>query len=44
MPFTMFDDWTKISSTVKDVVAGKTTIEKVSAQGIEEYKEGATTY
>jgi hypothetical protein len=41
MPFTMFDDWTKISETVKDIVAGKTTVQEVSRQGMEEYNQGA---
>jgi hypothetical protein len=40
MPFTLFDDWTKITATVKDIVAGKTTVEEVSAQGIEDFKQG----
>ncbi len=40
MPFTLFDDWTKITSTVKDIVEGKTTVEKVSTQGMEEFKRG----
>lgn len=41
MPFTLFDDWTKISQTVKDVVAGKKTLEEISAQGLKEYESEA---
>lgn len=40
MPFTLFDDWTQIITTVKDIVAGTTTVQKVSLQGMEEYSAG----
>lgn len=33
VPFTVFEDWSTILSTVKDIVAGKTTVEKVAAEG-----------
>lgn len=36
VPFTEFEDWTSISATVKDIVAGKTTVEKVAAAGAQE--------
>lgn len=41
MPFTLFEDWSSILATVKEIVAGKTTVEKVSAEGKEESKQGA---
>jgi hypothetical protein len=36
VPFTEFEDWTSIFATVKDIVAGKTTVEKVAAAGAHE--------
>lgn len=33
VPFTVFEDWTTITSTVKDIVSGKTTVKKVSITG-----------
>jgi len=36
VPFTEFEDWTSISSTVKDIVNGKTTLKKVAAAGAHE--------
>jgi hypothetical protein len=35
IPFTTFDDWSSILSTMKDIVAGKTTV-KAAATGREE--------
>jgi hypothetical protein len=33
VPFTVFEDWSSILATVKDIVSGKTTVDKVSAEG-----------
>ncbi|RQM04629.1 hypothetical protein DH86_00004188 [Scytalidium sp. 3C] len=33
VPFTEFEDWSTILSTTKDIVSGKTTVQKVSAAG-----------
>jgi len=33
VPFTVFEDWSSILTTVQDIVSGKTTVEKVSANG-----------
>ncbi|KAF7917778.1 hypothetical protein BELL_0204g00030 [Botrytis elliptica] len=38
VPFTIFEDWTSILSTVKDVVAGKTTVKEVYAAGIKDFE------
>ncbi|ESZ92731.1 hypothetical protein SBOR_6896 [Sclerotinia borealis F-4128] len=40
VPFTIFEDWTYILSTVKDVVAGKTTVKEVYAAGIKDFEQG----
>lgn len=32
VPFTVFENWSSILATVKDIVSGKTTVEKVSAE------------
>lgn len=39
VPFTIFEDWTQILSTVKDVVAGKTTVKEVYAAGIKDFEQ-----
>jgi len=41
VPFTLFENWSSILATVKDIVAGKITVEKVSAQGVEDFKNSA---
>lgn len=35
VPFTQFEDWSTILSTVKDIVEGKTTVKEVSAAGLD---------
>ncbi|KAG0646279.1 Pdp3-interacting factor 1 [Hyphodiscus hymeniophilus] len=40
VPFTEFEDWSSILATVKDIVAGKTSVKKVSAEGVEAFKSG----
>jgi hypothetical protein len=35
VPFTQFEDWSTILTTVKDIVAGKTTVAEVSAAGLD---------
>ncbi|PSS10782.1 hypothetical protein M430DRAFT_53326 [Amorphotheca resinae ATCC 22711] len=38
VPFTLFEDWSTILATVKDIVAGKTTVKKVSEEGVESFE------
>jgi hypothetical protein len=38
VPFTVFEDWSSILATVKDIVAGKTTVKQVSAEGVKDYE------
>lgn len=33
VPFTVFEDWSTILSTVQDVVAGKATVEEIATKG-----------
>ncbi|KAI9845088.1 MAG: hypothetical protein M1837_005092 [Sclerophora amabilis] len=40
VPYTIFDDWKSILDTTKDIVAGKKTVEKIAAEGSDEYKQG----
>jgi len=40
VPFTIFEDWSSVLSTVKDIVSGKTTVKEVSVEGIEDFKKG----
>ncbi|KAN0096489.1 HAD-like domain containing protein [Hyaloscypha variabilis] len=40
VPFTEFESWSSILATVKEIVAGKTTVKQVSAQGAEDFKKG----
>jgi 2,3-diketo-5-methylthio-1-phosphopentane phosphatase len=37
MPFTLFNDWSSILATVKEIVAGKISVQEVSARGVAEY-------
>lgn len=37
-PFTVFEDWSSILATLKDIVAGKITVQEVSAAGAKEAK------
>jgi hypothetical protein len=39
VPFTVFEDWSSILATVKDIVSGKTTVKEVSA-GVADFKDG----
>ena len=41
VPFTIFEDWSSILASVKDIVAGKTTVKKVSAECVEDFKQGS---
>ena len=41
IPFTKFEDFSDILSIFQDVVAGKTTVEEVSARGLELFKAQA---
>jgi len=38
VPFTIFEDWSSILATVKDIVSGKTDVKKVSTEGLEDFK------
>jgi hypothetical protein len=40
VPFTVFEDWSSILATVKDIVSGKTTVKEVSAAGVADFKDG----
>jgi len=40
VPFTIFEDWSSILATVKEVVSGKTDVKKVAAAGMEDFKHG----
>jgi len=40
VPFTIFEDWSSILATVKDIVAGKKSVKEVSAAGVEDFKHG----
>lgn len=40
VPFTIFEDWSSILSTVKEIVAGKTNVKDVAAAGCEDFKRG----
>lgn len=39
VPFTEFEDWSSILATVEDIIAGKTTVKKVSAEGVANFKQ-----
>jgi hypothetical protein len=43
VPFTVFEDWSSILATVKDIVAGKTTVKQVSAEGVKDYEANKET-
>jgi len=40
VPFTIFEDWSSILATVKDIVAGRKSVKEVSAAGVEDFKHG----
>lgn len=40
VPFTVFEDWSSILATVKQIVAGETTVQDAARQGFEDYKAG----
>lgn len=40
VPFTMFEDWSSILATVKDVYEGKTNVKEVAKEGVEDYEQG----
>jgi hypothetical protein len=40
VPFTIFEDWSSILAIVKDIVAGKTSVKQVSAEGVDGFKKG----
>ncbi|KAH8593606.1 HAD-like domain-containing protein [Bisporella sp. PMI_857] len=41
VPFTLFEDWSSILATVKEIHAGTKTVQQVSAEGVEDFKRGA---
>ncbi|KAF2265728.1 hypothetical protein CC78DRAFT_615574 [Lojkania enalia] len=40
VPFTVFEDWSSILEKVKEITAGKTTVQEAAHQGYEAYKAG----
>jgi hypothetical protein len=42
VPFTVFEDWSSILATVKGIVSGKKSVKQVSAEGVEDFKNGET--
>jgi 2-hydroxy-3-keto-5-methylthiopentenyl-1-phosphate phosphatase len=40
VPFEVFEDWTSILATVKEVVSGKKSLKQAAAEGLKDYKEG----
>ncbi|KAI9836405.1 MAG: hypothetical protein M1819_001435 [Sarea resinae] len=40
VPFTIFEDWKSILETTKEIYEGKTSVKKVAAAGVQDYKEG----
>jgi hypothetical protein len=43
VPFTVFEDWSSILSTVRDITEGKTTVQAVSASGAQNFLEETRT-
>ena len=42
VPFTVFEDWSSILSTVQAIAAGKTTVQEVSAAGVKDFNEAGS--
>lgn len=40
VPFTIFEDWSTILTTVKKITTGQTDVKKVAAEGYEDFKRG----
>jgi hypothetical protein len=40
MPFTVFEDWSTILATTKDIYEGKVSVKKVAEQGLEKVQAG----
>ena len=40
VPFTVFEDWSSILEKVKEIVAGKTTVQDAAREGFEDYTKG----
>lgn len=38
VPFTVFEDWSSILAIVKEIVSGKKSVQQVSAEGVEDFK------
>ncbi|TAQ91586.1 hypothetical protein B7494_g58 [Chlorociboria aeruginascens] len=43
VPFNVFEDWSSITATVKDIVSGKTDVKKVALEGYEDFKKNGNT-
>ena len=39
VPFTVFEDWSSILDKVKEIVAGKTTVQQAAKEGYEQYQK-----
>lgn len=40
VPFTVFEDWSSILESVKQIVAGKLSVHDAAKEGYEQYKKG----
>jgi len=40
IPFTVFEDWSSILATTKDIHSGKVTVKKVADEGLESVRNG----
>jgi hypothetical protein len=40
VPFTIFEDWSSILETVKNITAGEKTVHDAAKEGFELYKQG----
>jgi len=40
VPFTVFEDWSSILDTVKEIVSGQITVQEAAKRGYEQYQKG----
>ena len=43
VPFTVFNDWASILSTVKDITSGKTSVQEAAREGYESWQKGQSS-